>query len=92
VVDTLLFTTTTVGELFFASTAPTRNPHPSTTNTFASTARHGAKRAATEEKVMHKQMRIPTVARMAQQQQQQISTITPTAIPAVGLTGAVPLL
>jgi hypothetical protein len=89
VVDTLLFTTTTVGELFFASTAPTRNPHPSTTNTFASTARHGAKRAATEEKVMHKQMRIPTVARMAQQQQQQI---TPTAIPAVGLTGAVPLL
>jgi hypothetical protein len=55
-------------------------------------ARHGAKKAATDEKVMHKQMRRHITPRIAKQQQQRIKTTTPTTIPAMGSTGAVPLL
>jgi hypothetical protein len=86
------FTTTTFGALFFAAAAPTRNPHPNTTKMCDNDARHGAKKAATEEKVIHKQMRRHIMPRMAQQQQQQVNTTTPTTIPAVGSIGAVPLI
>jgi hypothetical protein len=77
--------------LFFATAEPTRNPHPKTMRMWDNAPRHGAKNAATEEKVMHRQMRITIEIIMAQQQQQQIKRTIPIAIPAVGFTGLVPL-
>jgi hypothetical protein len=92
VVGAVEFTTTTFVPLFFASAVPTRNPQPNITNILTNTARHGAKKAATEETVRHKQMRRPTMPMMAQQQQQHINTITPPTIPAIGFTGVVPFI